>query len=126
MSITATTNSIVRIGDREFPFQRPWDGRPLTNRGFLALDTETEAIDDINRRTPRLALATASAGDAASAVIHPDQVGRFILAHPRARYVFHNIVFDLAVIDHPPAGVRRGGGRQAWWTPASRTGCTTR
>src|ERR1700733_7877275 len=78
MSISTTTDSIVRIGDREFSFQRPWDGRPLTNRGFLALDTETEAIDDINRRTPRLALATASAGDLASAVIHPDQVGRFI------------------------------------------------
>ena len=115
MIITATTNSIVRIGDREFPFQRPWDGRPLTNRGFLALDTETEAIDDINRRTPRLALATASAGDMASAVIHPDQVGRFILAHPRARYVFHNIVFDFAVIDHHLQECGEEEARQAWW-----------
>jgi hypothetical protein len=53
MSIIATTDSIVRIGDRRFPFQRPWDGRTLTNRGFLALDTETEAIDD-DRRIPRL------------------------------------------------------------------------
>jgi DNA polymerase family A/3'-5' exonuclease len=115
MSITATENSIVRIGDREFPYQRPWDGRALTNRGFLAFDTETEAIDNSDRRPPRLALATASAGDAASAVIHPEQVGRFILAHPRARYVIHNAAFDFAVIDRHLQECGEEDARRAWW-----------
>ena len=48
-------------------------------------------------------------------MIHPDQLGAFILAHPRARYVFHNIVFDLAVIDHHLQECGEEEARQAWW-----------
>lgn len=110
----ATTTATVQIGDHVFPYRRPWDGRPLTDRGFLAFDTETEAIES-QPHVPRPALAVASAGDTASAVIHPDQFGQFLLAHPRARLVLHNASFDFAVVDHH---LRRRGedeARAAWW-----------
>jgi hypothetical protein len=101
MSPAPCPTSSVQIGDQPFSFQRRWDGRALTNRGYLAFDTETEARDQ-DGQIPRLALATASAGDAASAVIHPEQVGRFLLAHPRARFVFHNVAFDFWVVRRWP------------------------
>jgi hypothetical protein len=28
----------VLIGDRRFAYQKPWDGRPLTDRGYFAFD----------------------------------------------------------------------------------------
>src|SRR5947209_5559884 len=80
----------VRVGDREFPYRRPWDGRLLTAAGFLAFDTETEPVTD-PAKVPVLALAAASAGDEANCVIHPGQVAAFLLAHRRARFVFHNV-----------------------------------
>src|SRR5262249_34894659 len=94
--------------------QRPWDRHALTNRGYLAFDTETEVLNQ-DRQVPRLALATVSAGDTCSAVIHPDQVGRFILAHPRARFVFHNVAFDFWVIDRHLKERGEEQARGAWW-----------
>jgi hypothetical protein len=114
VSIATSTTCIVRIGDREFPYEKPWSGRILTNRGYLAFDTETEVIED-RGQIPRLAVATASAGDAATAVIRPEDVGRFILAHPRARYVLHNVAFDFWVIDHHLQARGEEEARQAWW-----------
>ncbi len=115
MSIATSTRCIVPIGDREFPFEKPWSGRTLANRGYLAFDTETEVLKDSDRQIPRLALATVCAGDEASAVIHPDQVGRFILAHPRARYVIHNVAFDFWVVDHHLQERGEEEARKAWW-----------
>ena len=115
MSIATSTTCLVRIGDREFPFEKPWSGRTLANRGYLAFDTETEVLKDNDRQIPQLALATASAGDSASAVIHPDDVGRFILAHPRARYVIHNVAFDFWVVDHHLQAKGEEEARKAWW-----------
>jgi hypothetical protein len=57
MSIATPGTHIVRIGDEEFPYQRPWDGRALTNRGYLAFDTETDALGQ-DGQVPRLAPAT--------------------------------------------------------------------
>jgi hypothetical protein len=37
---------IVHIGVQPFSFDKPWDGRPLTVRDYLAFDTETELIAD--------------------------------------------------------------------------------
>jgi hypothetical protein len=111
--------AVVRIGDRVFPYQRPWDGRPLTDRGYLALDTETEPIGD-DRAIPRLALASASAGGAANCVVHPDQVGAFVLAHPRARWVFHNVAFDFWVVDRHLRENGEEAARAAWWDACDR------
>ena len=115
MSIATCTTGSVRIGDQEFPYQRPWDGRALANRGYLAFDTETEVLQPGDRCIPRLALATASAGDSASAVIHPDQVGQFILAHARARFVCFNAAFDFWVVDRHLQERGEQAARAAWW-----------
>jgi hypothetical protein len=110
----AVGGPVVVISGRSFSYQRPWDGRPLTGRGLLAFDTETEVIVD-EVRIPRLALASASAGDGASAVIRPDQVGRFIRAHPEADWVFHNAAFDFWVIDQYLHSAAEVDTRRAWW-----------
>ena len=85
MSTLTATTEVVQIGDKAFAYCRPWDGRPLTARGYLAFDTETEVLKD-DLRIPRLALASACTGGESSCLIHPDQVGAFILAHPQARW----------------------------------------
>jgi hypothetical protein len=117
--------SVVTIGDRRFTYQKPWDGRPLTAQGFLAFDTETELADD-DRTVPRLALASACAGGSACCVVHPDQVGAFILAHPQARWVFHNVAFDFWAVDRHLRDRGERAARQAWWDAcdANRMGDT--
>src|SRR5262249_33578881 len=68
------TRSTVTISGKEFAFERPWSGRQLPSAdGYLAFDTET-AVVDLLREVPALALASASAGEKASCLIHPGQV----------------------------------------------------
>src|SRR5262245_49202577 len=114
MTTTVTLPGIVQISGKEFPYRKPWDGRPLAGGGYLAFDTETEVLDN-DREIPRLALASASAGGTASCLIHPDQVGRFIVAHPRARLVFHSCAFDFWVIDRHLLERGEEEARKAWW-----------
>ena len=119
MSTPTTATEVVPIGTRAFAYSRPWDGRSLTARGYLAPDTATEALDD-DRAIPRLALASACAGGAAGCLIHPDQVGVFILAHPRARLVFHKCAFDFWVIDRHLRERGEEKARKAWWEACDR------
>jgi hypothetical protein len=77
-----------------------WDGYLLqsTRDCPLALDTETELIEDA-RRLPQLALAVASDGRT-NAVIHPDRLGAFLKQHGDAYFVGHNFgAFDFWVIN---------------------------
>jgi hypothetical protein len=114
MKTCAATTRVVRIDDREFPYATPWDGTPLTSRGYLAFDTETEAFDG-GPVVPRLALASASAGPSANCLVHPDQVAAFVLAHPRARWVCHNCAFDFWVVDRHLRDRGEAAARRAWW-----------
>ena len=114
MTVLTATRAEVDVGGRRFSYQRPWDGRPLTDRGYLAFDTETEAIGG-DHEVPRLALAAACAGAAACCLVHPDQVAAFILAHPRARWVFHNAAFDFWVVDRHLRVRGEEAARRAWW-----------
>src|SRR4051794_25182466 len=105
---------VVTLGERQFQYQQPWDGRPLTGRGLLAFDTETEVL--INGWSiPRLALASASAGGEANCLVHPDQVGAFVLAHPQARFIFHDAAFDFWVVNRHLRERGEEAARRLWW-----------
>jgi hypothetical protein len=108
----APAEQTVRLGDRVLPYFF-WDGAVLDG-DLLGFDTETALIQ--GHEIPELALASASAGATSSCLIHPDQVGRFILAHPRARLVFHNCAFDFWVIDRHLRERGEEAARSAWWT----------
>src|SRR5262245_25407515 len=90
----------VTLGDRRFVYQKPWDGLPLVSRGLLAFDTETPDLGD-GTQAPVLVLASACAGggERASCLIRPEQVGAFILAHPRVTWVMFNVGFDFWVVE---------------------------
>lgn len=111
--MTATLyNHTVLINGEEFGYQRPWNGHSLTLKGLVGFDTETEVRSN-NWVIPRLALATASA-NGSHCLIHPDQVGAFILAHSHAQFVFHNAAFDFWVIDRHLRERHEKDARQAW------------
>jgi hypothetical protein len=114
--VTVSSGSLaeVQLGGRRFTYQKPWAGRPLTDRGYLAFDTETEAVGG-DHEIPRLALAAACAGPSAACLVHPDQVAAFVLAHPRARWVFHNAAFDFWVVDRHLRDRDAGPALRAWW-----------
>jgi hypothetical protein len=114
MITSPTAANVVRIGVKEFNYRRVWDGQPLTAAGYLAFDTETEVMTQ-NWDVPRLALASACAGGSAACLVHPDQVGAFILAHPRARYVFFNVAFDFWVVDRHLSSRGEVAARRLWW-----------
>jgi DNA polymerase I-like protein with 3'-5' exonuclease and polymerase domains len=109
---------VVTISGKKYPYARRWAGRRLLPAdGYLAFDTETEVVD-LRRHVPRLALASASAGDAANCLVHPDDVGKFVLAHRGLHWVCHNAAFDFWVVaEH----LRRRGedeAHRAWWEVA--------
>jgi hypothetical protein len=110
----------VVISGQTYPYARRWAGAPLTTAGgFLAFDTETEPIpDDPAAPPPRLALASASAGEADSCLIHPDDVGRFVLAHRGLHVVGHNVSFDFWVVEHHLRTRGEEEARLAWWAVA--------
>jgi hypothetical protein len=108
-------DAAVTIGGRDYPYRRRWWGDSLLPPdGYLAFDTETEVVN-LRRAIPRLALASASAGDRDSCLVHPDDIGGFVLAHRDLHLICHNAAFDFwAVEDH----LRRRGeeeARRAWW-----------
>src|SRR5262245_3356812 len=114
MNIDISSSPQVLIGDKPYPYSRPWDGEPLTGSGFLAFDTETEMIAD-DGSVPQLALASASAGSWANCIIYPEQVADFILAHPHAIFVVHNAAFDFWVVDRHLRDAGQEDARRAWW-----------
>jgi hypothetical protein len=117
--VSGRSCGVVRIGIQPFWFDKPWDGQPLTDRDYLAFDTETELIAD-EIRIPQLALASASAGDEANCLLRPDQVAEFILAHPEAHFVFHNVAFDFWVVDRHLRDRGEESARRAWWDACDR------
>jgi hypothetical protein len=111
-------HSAVTIGGRTYPYRRRWSGRPLLPAdGYLAFDTETEVVDQ-KRQVPRLALASASAGENDSCLVHPDDVGAFVLAHKGLRWVCHNSAFDFWVVEQHLHRRGEEQARQAWWAVA--------
>jgi hypothetical protein len=120
MAMLLTTGHTVLLGDKEYPYRRRWQGeRLLPPDGYLAFDTETEVVD-LTKFIPRLALASVSASEQDNCLIHPDDVGKFLLAHKSRHFVCHNAAFDFwTVEDH----LRQRGeeqARHAWWEIASR------
>jgi DNA polymerase family A len=114
------TRPAVTISGTVYLYTPRWSGERLTPvDGYLGFDTETEKIPDrlpdVCPEVPRLALATASAGADANVIIHPDDVGAFVLAHRDLHFICHNVDFDFWVVeDH----LRRRGeeeARRAWW-----------
>jgi hypothetical protein len=109
----------VVISGKPLTYIRRWSDEGLQPAdGHLVIDTETELIpDDPAAPPPRLALASVSDGET-HALIHPDDLGRFLLAHRGLRFVCHNAAFDFWVIEEH---LRRRGeeeARRAWWAVA--------
>jgi DNA modification methylase/DNA polymerase I-like protein with 3'-5' exonuclease and polymerase domains len=114
------TQATVLIGNQAYPYSRRWQGeRLLPGDGYLAFDTETEVVD-LKREIPRLALASASASEKESCLVHPDDLGRFILAHRQLHIICHNAAFDFwVVVEH----LTQRGEEQAlrsWWEIADK------
>ena len=91
----------VSISGSEFKYHRWSVGEKMPAR-FIAFDTETDLIK--GHEIPRLALAMASGGRQ-NVLIHPDDVGEFLLTHPQAHIVCHSAAFDFWVI-HQHLSVR--------------------
>jgi DNA polymerase I-like protein with 3'-5' exonuclease and polymerase domains len=114
VSLGIPRRAAVTIGTRVFPYRR-WAGRPLpADDRWLAFDTKTEEVD-LRKDIPRLALVTASAGPRANVVVHPDDIGAFILAHRNRRFVCHNAAFDFWVIEAHLRGRGEEEARALWW-----------
>jgi hypothetical protein len=109
----------VTISAKEFPYLRRWDGRRYCPAApFLAFDTETSIVD-LRRDIPALVLASASAGDRQSCLIHPDDVGRFVLAHQHLRWVCHHATFDFWAVEQHLRSRGETAALGIWWTIAS-------
>jgi hypothetical protein len=82
---------------------------------WIGFDTETALIK--GHEIPELALASVSDGSE-HRLIHPDQVGNFILSHRGHDFIFHNVAFDFWVIAQHLA--RRGEVQalETWWAIA--------
>jgi hypothetical protein len=120
MTTTVTNSDVVTIGGKDYAYRRRWRGqRLLPADGYLAFDTETDVVN-LKEAVPRLALASASAGEQDSCLIHPDDLGKFVLAHRSLHFVCHNAAFDFwAVAQH----LRCSGEEEAlgaWWQIAER------
>jgi DNA polymerase I-like protein with 3'-5' exonuclease and polymerase domains len=120
MNALLTSQAAVTIGGNSYPYTRRWSGqRLLPKDGYLAFDTETDLVD-LKLQIPRLALASASAGEADSCLIHPDDVGSFILAHKGLHWVCHNAAFDFWVVENHLRQRDEEEARQAWWGIAEK------
>jgi hypothetical protein len=110
---------VVTISGKPFTYIRRWSDEVLQPAdGHLAIDTETEPIpDDPAAPPPRLALASVSDGET-HALIHPDDLGRFLLAHRGLRFVCHNAAFDFWTIEQHFRQRGEEEARAAWWNIA--------
>lgn len=107
---TAALNAVTLGGDT-FEFSLPWDAEVLPGN-TVAFDTETELIRD--HEIPRLALMSVSSGRG-HAIVHPNNIGQFILAHDDRHWVAHNLPFDLEVIDQHLRLRGEDEAREALW-----------
>ena len=73
-----------------------WNGEHLGQAS--AADTETRAIRG-QRCVPGLAILTVTDG-ARNRLVHPDDVGSFLLRHVDSAIVFHNVAFDFWVLNN--------------------------
>jgi len=119
MTTLTATSASVTISGKKYPYARRWAGRrQLPLDGYMAFDTETEVVD-LKREVPRLALASASAGDKDSCLVHPEDVGKFVLTHKAMHWVCHHSAFDFWVIErHLPESAEKQA-LQAWWAIVS-------
>jgi hypothetical protein len=112
--------TVVTISGKDYPYARRWAGRRLLPLdGYLAFDTETEVVD-LNREVPRLALASASAGERDSCLVHPDDLAKFILAHKGLHWICHKAAFDFWVLVRHLRERGEEQALQAWWGIVSR------
>jgi hypothetical protein len=102
------------IGDMRVAFQRPWPGEVMAG-DVIALDTETTLIEGVE--VPTLALASASSG-AQHVLIHPGQLGAFLLAHRDRRFVGQNVAFDFWVVERHLRERGETEALHAWWAVA--------
>ncbi len=91
-----------------------WDGTPLLPPDlFVAFRVGTDAADP-TRTVPGLTAAAADAGGR-TVVIHPDEVGRFVLAHRHLRWACHDAALDFWVVEHHLRCRGVGAALEAWW-----------
>jgi hypothetical protein len=112
------TTAAVTISGKPFFYLKRWSGERFDPaEGFLSFDSETELIsEDPAAPPPRLALASASAGPEQSCLIHPDDLGAFILAHRRLRWCGHNVAsFDFPVVARHLKKRKEAKALAAWW-----------
>jgi DNA polymerase I-like protein with 3'-5' exonuclease and polymerase domains len=110
----------ITISGQPFSYNRRWSGqRLLPADGYLALDTETEVVD-LQRQIPRLALASVSAGDNDNCLIHPDDLGKFILAHKSLHVTCHHASFDFWVVAEHLRLRGEEEAYRAWWDVADK------
>jgi hypothetical protein len=114
--LRALNTGTVIISGQTFSYVRRWSGETLQPAdGHLAIDTETEPIpDDPAAPPPRLALTSASDGGT-HCLIHPDDLGQFLLAHRGLRFVAHNAAFDFWVVEHHLRQRGEEEARSIWW-----------
>jgi hypothetical protein len=114
-TINLGSHDVVLISGKEYPYLPRWTGQRLQPAdGYTAFDAETEVVD-VNRQIPRLALASASAGDSGNCLVHPDDVGNFILAHQSLHFICHHAAFDFWVVEQHLHSRGEEKARRAWW-----------
>ena len=85
----------VQVGRHLYRYGQ-WAGERCCSR-LLSIDTETEYIEDMSATVPRLAVAQFYDGDMVY-LVHPDDMGEFVLSHDDCNFVMHNVAFDFWVI----------------------------
>jgi DNA polymerase I-like protein with 3'-5' exonuclease and polymerase domains len=120
METLVLSQATTTISDKEYPYERRWCGRRLLPAdGYLAFDTETEVVD-LKQFIPRLVVASASAGDEDNCLIHPDDLGQFILQHRSLHVVCHHAAFDFWVVEDHLRQRGEEAARRAWWAMADQ------
>ena len=89
----------------------------------LAIDTETVAAGELGpgEPIPQMVLATATDG-ADGFYLLPADIGPFLDAHSGCRLVFHNVVFDVGVIEQVIS--QTGGNSMLRFVDANQVVCT--
>jgi hypothetical protein len=114
LAATAT----VTISGKTFCYLKRWSGERFDPpEGYISFDSETELIsEDPAAPPPRIALASASAGPEQSCLIHPDDLGAFVLAHRRLRWCGHNVAsFDFWAVARHLKQRKEEKALAAWW-----------
>ncbi len=107
-------HAVVKLGDEAFLYEADWSGHPLTG-DWIAIDTETARIE--GHEIPTLALASASSGQQ-HALIHPDRLAAFVIAHRDRHIVAFNAAFDFWVVAQYLERIGEGEALECWWAIA--------